>query len=246
MLNTVIIDDEQDSREILANYIQKYCTEYSTVVGFGKSVTTGKEVIEKTQPDLVLLDIEMPFGNAFDLLEHFPNPSFEIIFVTAYEHYAIQALNLSASYYLLKPINIDELVHAVEKVHKQHQENILQSSTQLLLNNIRNEQNQKVMLPTLNGFEIIELKEILHCSAEDNFTRFFLQSGKELLICRTLKHFEKIFDNAGFMRIHRSHLINLKYVIRYTKGKGGYVTMENGDNIEVSNTKKQDFLNHFM
>lgn len=244
MLKTIIIDDEQDSREILANYLQKYCSEYVQIIGFGKSVSSGKEIIDSSQPDLVFLDIEMPFGNAFDLLEQYPNPTFQVIFVTAYEHYAIQALNLSAAYYLLKPINIDELINAVEKVSENEGKKDL--SHQLVLDNIQNTQEQKMMLPTLNGFEIIELENILCCHAEDNFTRFVLTTGNELLICRTLKHFEQLLEKSNFMRIHRSHLINLKYVIRYTKGKGGFVTMKNGNELEISHSKKEIFLNHFI
>ncbi len=242
-MKAVIIDDEKDSREILANYLAKYCPDV-TVGGFGESVATGIEVIQKHQPDIVFLDIEMPYGNGFDLLDKIGNINFETIFVTAFDNYAIQALNQSAAYYLLKPIDIDELITAVDKIKQEQAEKNYIQHARVLLDN-RGSKQQKIMLPTLEGFEIVAVSAILYCEAVDNFTRFYFEAQPPLLICRTLKYFEDILQEHRFLRIHRSHLINPDFVIRYSKGKGGYVTMKNNQELEVSPAKKKEFLDLF-
>jgi two-component system LytT family response regulator len=246
-MKAVIIDDEKDSREILGTYLGKYCPEV-TVCGFGESVETGLAAIEKHQPDVVFLDIEMPYGNGFDLLDKVKKVNFETVFVTAFNHYAMQALNQSAAYYLLKPIDIDELIKAVEKITKERKEDNYTEHAQILLDNIRSgsQQNQKIMLPTLEGFEIVNIQTIIYCEAVDNFTRFYFETGNPLLICRTLKYFEEVLKDHRFFRIHRSYLINPDYVIRYSKGKGGYVTMKNNKELEISPTRKKEFLDIFQ
>lgn len=243
-MRAIIVDDEKDSREILANYLGKYCPDIS-VCGFGESVSTGLDAIKKYQPDIVFLDIEMPYGNGFDLLEKCDDFSFETIFVTAFDNYAVQALNQSAAYYLLKPIDIDELLKAVEKIKGERaKENYIQHA-KVLLNNINGEAQQKIMLPTMEGFEIVSVSSILYCEAVDNFTRFYFENGPSHLICRTLKYFEDILRSHRFFRIHRSYLINPNFVIRYSKGKGGSVTMKNNQELEVSSSRKKEFLELF-
>jgi two-component system, LytTR family, response regulator len=243
-MKAIIIDDEKDSREILANYLTKYCPDV-VMCGFGESVVTGLDAIKKLNPDIVFLDIEMPYGNGFDLLEQAGDHSFETVFVTAFGHYAIQALNQSAAYYLLKPIDIDELIKAVDKIKKERTEENYTQHAHVLLNNIRGSGQQKIMLPTLEGFEIVDIAKILYGEAADNFTKFYFEDGQPMLICRTLKYFEDVLHTHGFLRIHRSYLINPSFVIRYSKGKGGYVTMKNNQELEVSANKKQDFLKLF-
>jgi two-component system, LytTR family, response regulator len=240
-MKAVIIDDEKDSREILANYVKKYCPDV-TVCGFGESVETGLRAIQEHQPEIVFLDIEMPYGNGFDLLERAKNLNFETVFVTAFDHYAIQALNQSASYYLLKPIDIDELTKAVEKIKTERSSDHYTQHSRVLLDNIRSPQQQKLMLPTMEGFEVVNIKSIMYCEAVDNFTRFNFDSEKPLLICRTLKFFEELLSDFNFQRIHRSYLVNPEFVIRYSKGKGGYVTMRDNKELEVSPNKKKEFL----
>ncbi|MDQ2655842.1 MAG: LytTR family DNA-binding domain-containing protein [Bacteroidota bacterium] len=245
MMKAVIIDDEEDSRKILANYLAKYCDDI-TVSGFGESVVTGKEAIEKHNPDVVFLDIEMPYGNGFDLLDSVKDITFETVFVTAFDHYAIQALNQSAAYYLLKPISIDELINAVNKIRIERSESNSPRHSRILLDNRRTPVNQKIMLPTMEGFEIVTINTILYCEAADNFTRFYLEDvTNPLLICKTLKYFEEILKEHRFVRIHRSHMINPDFVIRYTKGKGGSVTMKNNKELEMSAEKRQQFLGMF-
>ena len=244
-MKAVIIDDEEDSRKILANYLTKYCVDIE-VCGFGESVATGIAVIQKHNPDVVFLDIEMPYGNGFDLLDSIKEITFETVFVTAFDHYAIQALNQSAAYYLLKPISIDELINAVNKIRTERSEANYIRYSNVLLDNIRTPVNQKIMLPTMEGFEIVTINTIIYCEAADNFTRFYLEDvANPLLICKTLKYFEEILKEHRFLRIHRSHLINPDYVLRYTKGKGGSVTMKNNKELEMSAEKRQQFLGMF-
>lgn len=240
-MKAVIIDDEKDSRQILANYLKKYCPDV-TVCGFGESVSTGMDAIRQHHPDIVFLDIEMPYGNGFDLLDKIDNITFETVFVTAFDNYAIQALNQSAAYYLLKPIDIDELIKAVEKIKNERTSENYMQHARVLLDNIRAGGQQKIMLPTLDGFEIVPINTILYCEGSGNFTHFYFENSAPMLICRTLKYFEDVLKEHRFLRVHRSHIINPGHVIRYTKGKGGVVTMKNNQELEVSPNKKQEFL----
>lgn len=243
-MKAVIIDDEKDSRDILANYLKKYCPDVE-VCGFGESVATGLAEIKKYNPDLIFLDIEMPYGNGFDLLDKIEDITFETVFVTAYDNYAIQALNQSAAYYLLKPIDIDELIKAVDKIRKEQGEQNYVQHAKVLVENKKSGALQKIMLPTLEGFEVVDINSILYCEAADNFTKFYFEQSQPLLICRTLKYFEDVLSSHRYLRIHRSYLINPDFVLRYTKGKGGYVTMKNNQELEISPARKKEFLELF-
>ncbi|MEM8890228.1 MAG: response regulator, partial [Bacteroidota bacterium] len=163
-LKAIIVEDERASRETLHSYLEKYCADVE-VLEMADSVKTGVIAIREHKPDLVFLDVEMPYGNAFDLLEEIGEINFQTIFVTAYSHYAIKALNYSASYYLLKPIDIEELIAAVDKVKQNIESGEHQLHTRILIDNLRtlNRQNKKVVLPVLDGFEVVEVHEIIRC-----------------------------------------------------------------------------------
>lgn len=246
-IKTLIIEDEEASRETLRNYLGKYCPQVQ-IIEECKNIIEGKAAIEEHHPQLVFLDVEMPFGNAFDLIEQLDAIDFKIIFVTAYSHYAMKALNYSASYYILKPIDIEELENAVKKIEeellKTTQEEV-QLQTKILLENLQNSNNKKVVLPTLEGFEVVDMGEIVRMEANDNFTNFYLKSGGKKVICRTLKFYEDILKDSGFMRIHRSHIVNMNYITSYKKGKGGQVELIDGSVVDVSSSRKDDLLKWF-
>lgn len=242
-VTAVIVDDEQDSRETLRRFANKYCPHIS-ILADCENIEQAKSAILKHKPQLVFLDIEMPHGNAFDLLEQWGTIDFEIIFITAFSQYAVQAFALSAAHYLLKPLDIEELEKAVDAVSQQIEEKQKINRAEILLQNIEavHNQNRKLVLPTMEGLEVVRMSEILYCKAEDNFTIFHFTDGRKLMICRNLKFFESALSHFGFCRIHRSHIINLEYIKRYVKGKGGSVIMENGQEILVANTKKSELI----
>ncbi|MFK7807877.1 MAG: LytR/AlgR family response regulator transcription factor, partial [Saprospiraceae bacterium] len=183
-ITTLIVDDEQDSRETLRAYVGKYCPQL-TVVGECQNIQEARASILKEKPQLVFLDIEMPHGNAFDLLEQWGEIDFEIIFITAFSQYAVQAFNLSAAHYLLKPVDIEELESAVATVEKSLSQKEKLSHANILLENIisLDSQNRKLVLPLMEGFDVVRMSEILYCEAEDNFTRFYFTDGRMRLIC---------------------------------------------------------------
>lgn len=240
-LKTILVEDEYNSREILRNYLNKYCPKVD-LVGEAASIKEGLDLIQKNDLDLVLLDVEMPFGNAFDLLEKIPDRSFEIVFVTAYNHYAKEALNEHAAYYLTKPINIDELIKAVAYVFEvKEKENKLQET---VLNSKSKGVNGKLTLPQQDGFQILNVDDILYCKADDNYTEIFLEH-KKILVSKTLKYFEDALSEFAFARIHKSYLVNVNEVVKYRKGKGGSVVLSSGKELLVSASKKKQFLSFF-
>ncbi|MFT6746272.1 MAG: two-component system LytT family response regulator [Glaciecola sp.] len=245
-ITAIIIEDEKASRVTLQNYLGKYCSAV-TVLAEAENIKDGYTLIKKLQPDLVFLDIEMPFGNAFDLLEKFDSLDFELIFVTAFSKYALEALNLSASNYLLKPLDISQLIEAVEKVGKHLSEKQQVKTSNILLENlsIENKQLKKVVLPMLDGFEVVVLKEIIRCEANDNLCNIHLQDGTRRTVCRTLKFYEEVLQAYDFVRVHKSHLININCVKQYRKGKGGEVVLSDGKEVPVSPGKKANFLEKF-
>ncbi|MEM8892526.1 MAG: LytTR family DNA-binding domain-containing protein, partial [Bacteroidota bacterium] len=173
--------------------------------------------------------------------------NFQTILVTAYSHYAIKAFNKTASYYLFKPNDIEELIAAVDKVKQNIESGEHQLHTRILIDNLRtlNRQNKKVVLPVLDGFEVVEVHEIIRCQANGNFTDFLLKDGSKKMICRTLKFYDELLSELGFIRIHKSHLVNMEYIVGYKKGKGGQVSMKNGDMVDVAPSRKKDLLKHF-
>ncbi len=240
-LKAIIVEDEASSREILRNYIAKYCPEVQ-LVGEAASIKEGLHLIENNALDLVFLDVEMPYGNAFDLLDQLPDRSFETVFVTAYNQYAMDALNNHAAYYLMKPINIDELIKAVTYVKEIRQkEDALQDR---ILKPKLNKVDGKITLPQQDGFQILNISEILYCKADDNYTEIYLENRK-ILVSKTLKYFEDALVGFPFARIHKSCLVNVEAIVKYKKGKGGSVVISNGKELLVSSAKKKELLGYF-
>ncbi len=241
-LRSIIVEDEETSRQILKNYLGKYCPNVE-VLGEASNVEEALVLIRNTTLDLVFLDVEMPYGNAFDLLDKVGDIDFETVFVTAYNHYAIDALNAHASYYLMKPISIDDLIKAVDYVTEiKIKEEALQD--QVLVPKTMSV-NGKITIPQQNGFEVLETAQILYCKADDNYTEIFLDNNKKKLVSKTLKYFEDALSESGFARVHKSYLVNVNEVIKYVKGKGGSVVLSNGKEIMVSASKKSNLLSYF-
>ena len=239
MIKAVIIDDEKNGRNTLKNFISKYITNVK-VVGEGENVQTGIQVINELNPDLVFLDIQMPDGTGFDLLERIKDINFSVIFVTAYDQYAVKAFKYSAVDYILKPVDPDMLIEAIAKIEDTNRLSEIEKKIELLLEN-KNKIN-KIALPSSNGVIMVPIENIIRCESDSNYTNFHLVDKKKHIVSRTLKEYDELLSDEGFFRTHKSHLINLKYVNQYVKGEGGYVVMEGGSEVEVSRRKKEDFL----
>ena len=241
-LNSIIVEDEETSREILRNYLKKYCPNVN-ILGEASNVEEALVLIRNNDLDLVFLDVEMPYGNAFDLLDKVGDVDFETVFVTAYNNYAVEALNAHASYYLMKPISIDELIKAVDYVTEiKTKEEALQD--QVLVPKT-NAVSGKITIPQQDGFEIINTADILYCKADDNYTEIYLNTNKKKVVSKTLKYFEDALNDTNFARVHKSYLVNVNEIVKYVKGKGGSVVLSNGKQVMVSASKKADLLSYF-
>ncbi len=243
IITALIVDDEQDSRELLRSYVTKYCKDIK-IIGESENIIKAQDQIKSLSPQLLFLDIEMPHGNAFDLLEQVDVVDFEVIFITAFSQYAIKAFNLSAAHYLLKPLSIEQLQDAVVTVRKNINQKNGYERMQALIHNTRqdNSQDRKLVLPLMEGFDVVKMSDILYCVAEDNFTVFYYNDGSNQMICRSLKFYDGVLSDYGFCRIHRSYMINLHYLKRYNKGKGGSVILENGKELSVATTRKSELM----
>lgn len=242
-IRSVIVEDEAAAREVLRNYVAKYCPQIE-LVGEAQNIKEAVPLLHDLQPQLVFLDVEMPFGNAFDVLEACKDLRFETIFVTAFSEYSLKALNQSAAYYLLKPISIEELIVAVNKVQQQIANHELLNRNKIIVENFRETkpEKQQVILPTLEGFEVVKMEDIVRLRGNGNFTDLHLKNGTKKMACRFLKHFSEILP-LPFLRVHKSHIVNLNFVKLYNKG--GYLTLDDGSEIEVSPTYKEEFLRNF-
>lgn len=243
MIKAIIVDDELGARESLSKMVEKNC-KHIQIVAKADSMRSAYEAITNFHPDLVFLDVEMPNGNAFDLLEKLGSIDFDIIFTTAYDHYAIKGIKYSAIDYILKPIDPEELVLALQRFEdKKGQKYMLDKKIQALLSNVKPENKlKKVGLPDGEGLIFINLSEIIRCDSDGNYTFFILTSGKKIIASRTLGEYEQMFADDNFFRVHRSHLVNLQHVKKYIKGEGGYVVMSDNSQVEVSRRNKIDFL----
>jgi len=247
-MKAIIIDDELSGREVLKKLVQLNCPEV-TVVNTLNSIKTGLHSIKEDKPDLVFLDIQMPNASGFDLLNQLDKIDFEIIFVTAHDSFAIRAFKYAAVDYLLKPIKVTELIEAVHRADERIKNNQNQDNVKFMLDKVSPAKkvflNNKILLPTLGGYNIIEVSEITYCKSESNYTKFHFVDGKNLVVSKTLKEFESILLENNFFRIHRSYIINLNCIAKYNKGKGGEVVMKDGAILEVSREKKEEFLKLF-
>ena len=243
MIKCLIVEDDLLSKEIVQDIIIENF-EKLQIVGSAQNIEEAKSKIEEFNPDLILLDVELPDGNSLMLLDHFKDRNFQVIFITSHDNYALEAFKYSAVDYILKPIDIEALKKAVKKVISKRRETENQFKLEFLMNNLsrNNNENAKIALPSAEGLHFVRIKDIIRCQAESNYTHIYLLDGEELIISRSLKEFEEILPSHSFYRVHKSHLINLNYIKKFIKHDGGNVIMEDGSSIAVATRKKDKFL----
>ncbi len=237
-INTIIVDDEPHCLSALKQLTQRYCPDIKVVDTAG-SVKEAIESIEEYKPDLVFLDIRLPDGDGFNVLEQVNYKSFEVVFTTAYEEYAIRAFEFSAIHYLLKPIDKVNLMEAVERLNNLNQDiNGINQSLDVLKDSY-NQNHKRIMLPSMEGFSIYEIENIIRCEADGCYTRIYIKDEeKPILVSNPIGTYERLFTDLPFCRIHSKHFINLKHVTKYLKSYGGFVVMEDGNEVKVSERKK--------
>ena len=240
-MRALIIDDEVNNCHNLKNILAKYCPAVQ-VLAMGHSAIEGLELIQQHQPDLIFLDIQMPGGSGFDLLEKLPSPDFKIIFVTAFDEFAIKALRLSAIDYLLKPVNILDLKAAVDRAARETQNLKEEAIDNYIANRGRENGERKIALPTAERIVYIRISEIVRFRGESNYTHVYLQDGQHILVSRTLKEYEELLSENGFLRTHQSHMVNQEHVRSFEKQDGGYLEMTDGSHISISRQRKEHVL----
>lgn len=239
MLRSIIIEDELSNRETLNNLIRQFCPGKVEVLGFAGGVQEAIFLAKKTTPDLIFLDIELSGGNGFQVLDGLlGQEGFQVVFVTAYDEFAIQAIKYAALDYLVKPIDVDELVLAVEKAAR---EKLKSPEARHFSHRALTRQNT-LSLQTQSGLHILPLSQIIHCEAEGSYSRLILSHERPLTLSKTLKELEELLPVDGFIRVHRSHIVNLDSIRGYSPNNGGQLELKNGENIPVSRRKKKDLL----
>jgi Response regulator of the LytR/AlgR family len=241
MLKAVLIDDDQSNLSALSEKISRHCKQVE-IIDCCDSPEEGIRVIDKLKPDIVFLDIEMPQMNGFVMLQQLTYRNFELIFVTAYDHYAIKAIRSCALDYLVKPVEIEDLNRAVARAEEKRKQPPSSSQLDLLIAHLQKKQTKLLTIPTSDGLKFIAIEEIIYLEASDNYSTIYLSTSQKILVSRTLKDFEELLPADTFIRIHHSTIVNKFYVDKYIRGEGGQVVMRNGNILDVSKRKKSDFL----
>ena len=243
-MKAILVDDEPDGIRTLKKMLELHCPNVEVAATCSNAIAA-KHQIKEVQPDVVFLDIQMPGNSGLELLTELPAKNFEIIFVTAHNEYMLQALQYSAADYLLKPVDEDRLIEAVQRVENRLEAGKREEMTDVLLHNISktgNPSEMRLCLPTLKGFIVLKLEEIIYCEAERSYTVFHLEKNKTVIVSKPLLDYENLLKDTSFLRIHKSFLINLHHVKEYQRGEGGMVIMSDDAEIEVSRRKKDQFL----
>ena len=243
MIRAIIIDDEHYGRQALKVAIEQHCPDIE-IVAICDRPEDGLEQIKSLHPDLIFLDIQMPGMSGFDLLQQIQTITFEVIFVTSYDQYAIRAIKFSALDYLLKPVDADDLIIAVDKAKKRKSQQLEDHQVQSLLHHLgyKSEKIEKVAVPTADGITFFHTDDIIYCQADGNYTRLHLINNREELVTKILKDFELLLRNSGFCRVHNSFLINLKHIQKYVRGEGGTVVLSESHQVDISRRRKEEFL----
>ncbi|MBV9963396.1 MAG: response regulator transcription factor [Parafilimonas sp.] len=242
MLTAIIVDDEQKCCETLSILLSRYCADVRVLAVCNSAAEALKE-IQSQQPQLVFLDVEMPHMNGFEMLEQLPQINFELIFTTSYDQYAIKAIRFSALDYLLKPIDREELIKAVDKAIQKKQR-ITPLQLEVLLQKLHQPSSSilKIAVPTMEGLQMISVYNIISCESDSNYTIIFQKNNQKLIASRTMKEVEEMLEDHPFLRVHRSYIVNLNEVNKYVRGEGGYLLMSDGSKIEVSRSYKDVLL----
>ena len=241
MIKAIIVDDEPFCCDALEMLLQRYCPQVM-VAEVCYSGESALNAIKQIKPQLVFLDIEMPQMNGFELLEKLPEINFELVFTTSYDQYAIRAIRFSAIDYLLKPVDREELRHAMQRVIQRLNHNLPQQ-LEILLQKVHHPSAvQRIALPTMEGLQLIPIASIISCASSSNYTIFSLKNNQKITVSRTLKETEEMLEEYSFLRVHNSHVVNLNEISKYIKGEGGYLVMSDNSTIDVSRSKKELLL----
>lgn len=243
MIQAILIDDEVHSLDALHILLSEYCPQVEVVA----MCRSGSEAIGKMhelKPQLLFLDIEMPNMTGFEFLSRIKGQEFDVIFTTAYNQYAINAIRIEAMDYLLKPVDEEELVHAVQRAEERIKERISSNQIDVLLTNIKGETNefQKLAIPTHEGLHFVNIGDICYCNGDGNYTHIVTSTGDKYLISKTLKGIEEMLNHPSFFRTHQSYLVNLHYIKQYIRGSGGYLILQDGTTIQVARSRKDALM----
>lgn len=243
MLTAILIDDETNSRNALRQKLTNHCPGVA-IIAECENGEQGIVNIEAKKPDIVFLDVEMPRMNGFTMLQQLKNKNFEVIFITAYDHYAIKAIKVSALDYLVKPVEVADLKMAVEKASQKRNLAVTNNRVELLLQNFLDEKtaHQRIAIASMEGLIFVITNDIIYLEANSNYTNFYLIGNRKITASKTLKDFEELLPDSIFIRIHHSYLINKNGVEKYIKGEGGQVVMKNGVTLDVARRKKDEFI----
>jgi two-component system, LytTR family, response regulator len=247
MFKALIIDDVDNSRLTLAHDLAQYCPEIE-IIGEANSVKTALEEITSKRPDVIFLDIQLGDGLGFEILEQLKDFDFQIIFTTALDSYGIKAIKFSALDYLLKPIDPDELMHAVSKLGKNTKQDSIRDSISLLLDNIKGirPENKRIALSSADKVHMVYVSDIIRCESQGSYTVFYLKNKEQIIVTRNLKEYENMLEDHSFIRVHHSHLINFSYLKEFVKKDGGYAVMADNSQVPVSFRKRNNLLNHML
>ncbi len=245
MLRTLIVDDEQPVRQMLETVLTQYCDNVE-IVGSAYSVESALEAIRKQNPDLILLDINLPDGTGFDLLDKLGAKPPIVVFITAYNDYAVKAFKFNAIDYVLKPINIDELIAAIQKASDNAEYKNLSLKLQNFFANMYNKsEDKKIVLKTFDSIHMVKVQDVIRCESDHNYTTFYFINGRKITVSKTLKEYDEMLCDYGFFRTHQSHLINMNHISSFEKNDGGYLKMTDGNMVPVSKRKREELLDLF-
>ncbi|MFA7289777.1 MAG: LytTR family DNA-binding domain-containing protein [Melioribacteraceae bacterium] len=246
MINTIIIDDEKNCREAVSIILENNFKSIN-IIGEANSVKSGIELIIKEKPELLFLDIDLVDGTGFDILKAIDYKRIKVIFITAFNEYAIKAFKFSAFDYLLKPLKASDLIETVNRVIEESLDNGYSNKFEAMLSNIssKHPELKKIVLKTSDKIHVVNITDIIHCKSDNTYTTFFLITGKKIIVSKPIKIFDEMLSENGFMRVHQSHLINLNYIQHLNKHDGGILVMSDNSEIPVSNQQKQALIKYF-